>query len=81
MYGLIIGEPVNPMIFVTALRSAFPQFAQQERGHEGMIYSQQDAEECFTTLVSCFDKTLPSVDGSKENGFIKQFLNIQFETK
>ncbi len=42
------GEPFPPYGFLLALRDQFPQFAQQ--GRDGM-YSQQDAEECWTNVL------------------------------
>mmetsp|Transcript_2653 Transcript_2653/g.7188 ORF Transcript_2653/g.7188 Transcript_2653/m.7188 type:complete len:491 (-) Transcript_2653:141-1613(-) len=40
-------KPVSPYMFLNVLREAFPTFAQQQNG----IYSQQDAEECWTQLL------------------------------
>ena len=55
------------------LRSAFPQFAEQnQRG-----YMQQDAEEVWTNIVSCLD-SLPGYDTSgtiiEQKKFIEQFF-------
>ncbi len=48
-------QAVPPVVLVTLFRSAFPQFAQRtERG-----YAQQDAEECWTTLIRCLSAKLP----------------------
>jgi ubiquitin carboxyl-terminal hydrolase 14 len=50
-------KPVPPMIFVHLFRSAFPQFNQRtERG-----YAQQDAEECWSTLVRTLSQKLPAL--------------------
>ena len=42
-------KEVTPMGFVGRFRQAFPMFAQQNEGGRG--YQQQDAEECWSTLV------------------------------
>jgi len=50
-------QPVPPMLFVHLFRSAFPQFNQRtERG-----YAQQDAEECWSTLVRALSQKLPAI--------------------
>ena len=41
-------EGVPPIVFLRQLRTAFPQFAQKVEGR----YAQQDAEECFSQLVT-----------------------------
>lgn len=53
---------VKPFRFVGTFRNAFPMFAQQAEGGRG--YMQQDAEECWSTLISALSKrlTLPSGD-------------------
>ncbi|KAK8067834.1 hypothetical protein PG996_006946 [Apiospora saccharicola] len=43
-------EPYTPHGFLNALRSAFPQFAEQSRTGHG--YAQQDAEEAWSQIVS-----------------------------
>jgi ubiquitin carboxyl-terminal hydrolase 14 len=51
------------MVFVHLFRSAFPQFNQRtERG-----YAQQDAEECWSTLVRCLSQKLPALKSSEES--------------
>jgi ubiquitin carboxyl-terminal hydrolase 14 len=68
------GEPIPPLVFTQTLRTAFPQFSQQNRGQ----FMQQDAEECFTSLVSCLDRSLPS---SKTSGtFVSDFMTGQLES-
>lgn len=75
------GSAVTPLIFLTVLRSAFAQFAQQER--EG-VYSQQDAEECWSQIVSALRNSVPGlkqdgqVDG--EARFVQQFLSGELTT-
>jgi ubiquitin carboxyl-terminal hydrolase 14 len=57
-------KPVPPMLFVHLFRSAFPQFNQRtERG-----YAQQDAEECWSTLVRALSQKLPAIKLSGEEG-------------
>ncbi len=50
------GEPFAPAGFVQALRQVYPQFSEQDdHGH----FKQQDAEECYTALLSAFKQALP----------------------
>lgn len=51
---------VKPFRFVGTFRNAYPMFAQQAEGGRG--YMQQDAEECWSTLISALSQrmTLPS---------------------
>lgn len=53
---------VKPFKFVGTFRNAFPMFAEQAEGGRG--YVQQDAEECWSTLISALAQrmTLPSGD-------------------
>jgi hypothetical protein len=64
-------EKVEPGLFVQALRVAFPQFAQQ--GSNG-TYMQQDAEECWTQLVSSLARKLPS-------GAIQRIFHGELQTE
>lgn len=50
LQGSNAAREVNPFGFVSAFRAAFPMFA--ERTENGQGYVQQDAEECWSTLVS-----------------------------
>ena len=52
--------PVSPMEFVLSLRRAYPQFDQTTR--EG-IPMQQDAEECWGSLMSAFRSSLQGQNG------------------
>eukprot|EP00775_Hariotina_reticulata_P002882 gene2882-3173_t len=54
------GEPFPPFKFLLSLRQRFPQFAQQT--NEG-LYMQQDAEECFTQLMTSLKDQLKDADG------------------
>eukprot|EP00906_Rhabdomonas_costata_P008985 RCo012737 len=53
-------EAVTPQIFVTLFRVNYPQFAQTQEGH----YMQQDAEECWTQLMSACAMSTSSSGGS-----------------
>ena len=50
---------VSPMWFLSAMRSAFPQFDQV--GREG-FHMQQDAEECLGSLLQSMRSEMPSVE-------------------
>lgn len=51
--------PVSPMWFLSAMRAAFPQFDQV--GREG-FHMQQDAEECWGSLLQSMRSELPTVE-------------------
>jgi len=57
LFGLLsnTNQPVPPLTFLQLLRTAFPQFAQMDKGN----YMQQDAEECFTQLLITLSSRLP----------------------
>jgi len=57
-------KEVTPYNFVGRFRQAFPMFAQQNEGGRG--FQQQDAEECWSTLVNAMAQCmqLPEGDGS-----------------
>ena len=79
-----------PLIFLNALRTAFPQFAQKSKTGHG--YAQQDAEEAWTQIVSQLRQKLKikdtASDGSKasestkkeEISFIDRFLAGRFHS-
>jgi ubiquitin carboxyl-terminal hydrolase 14 len=62
-----------PFVFLQILRLAFPKFAQQEGGGH---FSQQDAEECWTSIVSVLKDRLKK-DGEP---FVDQFMSGQFKS-
>jgi ubiquitin carboxyl-terminal hydrolase 14 len=73
-------KPVPPLVFVHLFRSAFPQFAQRaERG-----YAQQDAEECWGTLVRCLAQKLPPLPvnetSSSDANLIAQLMTGEMTT-
>ncbi|KAG0637547.1 ubiquitin carboxyl-terminal hydrolase [Tuber brumale] len=65
-----------PMMFLGALRTAFPQFAQ--KGKDGH-YAQQDAEECYSQIISQLKQKLkinPGGEGSSSSvSFIDKYLS------
>ncbi|KAF9429256.1 Ubiquitin carboxyl-terminal hydrolase 14 [Entomortierella beljakovae] len=69
------GHPVMPAVFLTQLRKAFPQFAQQ--GRDG-IWMQQDAEECWSQLISTLKAKLPAHAGAQN--VVAQFMQGEFTT-
>jgi ubiquitin carboxyl-terminal hydrolase 14 len=54
---------IPPMHFVMAMRSAYPQFAQQNQGR----YSQQDADEFLTSLTTKLSTNLKDVRSAYKN--------------
>ena len=84
-------EGFPPMMFLNALRSAFPQFAQKSRTGQG--YAQQDAEEAWTQIVSQLRQKLKIKDSQKpadsasgtatsnsEISFIDKYLAGRFDS-
>ncbi|CAG8537727.1 35776_t:CDS:10, partial [Racocetra persica] len=78
-------ESCVPFAFVQALRSAFPQFDQ--RNVNG--YLQQDAEECWTQIVTSLnnanipvsglqDSSAASEESSLDGSFVKQYMTGKF---
>lgn len=82
-------EGFPPLMFLNALRSAFPQFAQ--RAKDGHGYAQQDAEEAWSQIVSQLRQKLrtkgerSSSEGSdskiKETTFIDKYMAGTFDTE
>ncbi|OCK84733.1 cysteine proteinase [Lepidopterella palustris CBS 459.81] len=80
-------EGFPPLMFLNALRSAFPQFAQKSKdGH----YAQQDAEEAWSQIVSQLRQKLKIKDNAtageggankaKDVSFVDKFMAGQFES-
>jgi ubiquitin carboxyl-terminal hydrolase 14 len=77
-----------PHMFLNALRTAFPQFAQKAKSHNG--YAQQDAEEAWSQIISQLRQKLKikattaggesSAQNSTEISFIDKYLAGKFET-
>eukprot|EP00026_Physarum_polycephalum_P006141 Phypoly_transcript_06182.p1 GENE.Phypoly_transcript_06182~~Phypoly_transcript_06182.p1 ORF type:complete len:436 (+),score=74.70 Phypoly_transcript_06182:263-1570(+) len=53
-------KAAHPLLFLMILRRAFPQFAQQ--GQNG-VFMQQDAEECWSQLLTTLSRKVPQVPG------------------
>jgi ubiquitin carboxyl-terminal hydrolase 14 len=81
-------EGFPPLMFLNALRQAFPQFAQKSRDGHG--YAQQDAEEAWSQIVSQLRTKLKSKDESSTGGssaqqgsdlsFIDRYMAGKFDT-
>jgi ubiquitin carboxyl-terminal hydrolase 14 len=73
-----------PLAFLTALRTAFPQFAEKSKSGHG--YAQQDAEEAWSQIVAQLRAKLkikgPSEEGAeaKETTFVDKYFAGSFET-
>ncbi|KDD75798.1 ubiquitin carboxyl-terminal hydrolase [Helicosporidium sp. ATCC 50920] len=70
-------RPVPPMEFLLALRSRFPQFAQQSR--EGG-FMQQDAEECWTNVLYALHEGLEKPAPASSQSVIDSILGIETES-
>ena len=81
-------EGFPPLMFLNALRQAFPQFAQ--RAKDGPGYAQQDAEEAWSQIVSQLRQKLKSKENQsssegseskpEEKVFIDKFMAGTFDT-
>ncbi|KAI0726971.1 cysteine proteinase [Fomitopsis betulina] len=75
-------DSVIPSTFLTTLRQAFPQFAEQSRSNKGAggfaMYAQQDAEECWVQLTNGLrDVSIPgpSTEGATlPRKFVDQYM-------
>ncbi|KAF4635908.1 hypothetical protein G7Y89_g2184 [Cudoniella acicularis] len=71
-------EGFPPLVFLNALRAAFPQFAEKAKSGNG--YAQQDAEEAWSQIVAQLRQKLKMKDTSapegepKEISFIDKYL-------
>lgn len=71
-------EGFPPLMFLNALRNAFPQFAQKaEHGHG---YAQQDAEEAWSQIISQLRHRLIIKEGEGDISFIDKYLAGQMES-
>lgn len=75
------GEPFEPVQFVQAMRTVYPQFDEtDDHGH----HKQQDAEECYTSLLSAFKSalTLPAEERAETgfNDLIEKLFGIELVT-
>ena len=79
-------EGFPPLVFLNALRTAFPQFAEKSKSGNG--YAQQDAEEAWTQIVAQLrlklklKDTRSSAEGStpQEISFIDKYLAGSFSS-
>ncbi|KAI9933842.1 hypothetical protein ASPWEDRAFT_35782 [Aspergillus wentii DTO 134E9] len=75
-------EGFPPLMFLNALRSVFPQFAQRDRNGHG--YAQQDAEEAFSQIVTQLRHKLMIKEGegdsTTEVSFVDKYLGGRFES-
>ncbi|KAK9836436.1 hypothetical protein WJX74_000563 [Apatococcus lobatus] len=72
------GAPVTPFTFLFTLRQAYPQFAQQGRGGQ---YSQQDAEECWSQLMTTLQDRLKDPSSAASDPAIKQLFGVGYHTE
>ncbi|CAI5746722.1 unnamed protein product [Peronospora destructor] len=79
MYGQLDGsvDSITPAMFVSVLRRAYPQFAQQSPRSGG--YMQQDSEEFLSTLFLTLQQTLTQpTDGLKSLGPTSNVVDALF---
>jgi len=73
---------VQPLMFLTALRQQYPQFAEKSKTGHG--YAQQDAEEMWSQLISTLDQSLKldTKDASDEgfNTWVEKYMGGRFDT-
>ena len=74
-------EGFPPLVFLNALRSVFPQFAQRSRTGHG--FAQQDAEEAWSQIISQLRQKLKLKDSSTiaSNDSSQQAADISFIDK
>ena len=71
-------QAVVPFKFLTTLRQRFPQFNEQGQGG---VYSQQDAEECWTGLVNALDMRINAAGGDeKARSSVRDLFSIGYES-
>lgn len=71
-----VSDGFPPLIFWQMLRQSFPQFSQMGQGGVPM---QQDAEECWSELVSVLKAKLPKE--SEEKNFIERYMTGELRTE
>lgn len=74
-------EGFPPMMFLQALRTAYPQFAQRSRTGQG--YAQQDAEEAWSQILHQLKTKLKeqgNTDAATSLGFVERYMEGGFET-
>lgn len=71
-------EGFPPLVFLSALRNLYPQFAQKAKSGNG--YAQQDAEEAWSQIVSQLRQKLKNEDAadtlspSQETSFVDKYM-------
>ncbi|KAJ1658006.1 deubiquitinating enzyme [Dispira simplex] len=70
-----------PLVFVQKLRNMHPKFAQID--NQTKMYSQQDAEECWTELVSALRSQLTNGSGAgqSDRSVIEQYMSGEMAVK
>jgi hypothetical protein len=62
------GESFAPYTFVQAMRQVFPMFNEtDDKGH----HKQQDAEECYSNFLTCFQQALKHSKRRDTNGDVE----------
>lgn len=69
-------EGFPPLVFLNALRTAYPQFAQKAKTGQG--YAQQDAEEVWSQIVQQLKQQLKGPENSQ--AFVDKYMAGQMET-
>ena len=75
-------EGIPPLMFLNALRTAFPQFAQRDRNGHG--YAQQDAEEAWSQILNQLRNKLTITDGTGDaasrTSFVEKYMAGRFDS-
>ncbi len=73
-------DSMQPVAFLSALRLAYPQFA--ERSKTGHGYAQQDAEEAWSQIVSQLNQKLKTEGNDQEESisFMNKYMGGEFES-
>lgn len=78
-------EGFPPLVFLSALRQLYPQFAQKSKTGHG--FAQQDAEEAWSQIVSQLRQKLKTKEGaaepsstSKDVSFVDKYMAGRFES-
>ncbi|CRG86224.1 ubiquitin carboxyl-terminal hydrolase 14 [Talaromyces islandicus] len=71
-------EGFPPLMFLNALRNAFPQFAQKAKNGHG--YAQQDAEEAWSQILTQLRQKLKTKDGEENVSFIDKYMAGSFDS-
>lgn len=71
-------EGFPPLMFLNALRNAFPQFAQKAKNGQG--YAQQDAEEAWSQILTQLRQRLKTKDGEEDVSFIDKYMSGRFNS-